>query len=83
MKDRIAAVEVDPGDRAAAQAHLDEIATAWESLAIAARERLRYSGDPDNALLVQFEDYVEHNPGFATMNNMRNVDAPAGIYLES
>ena len=83
IKDRITGIETDPADSAAANAHLDQIAATWESLAIGAGPRLHYGGDPDHALLVQFEDYVEHNPGFATMNNMRNVDAPAGLYLES
>lgn len=82
IKDRITAIETDAADSTAANAHLDQIAATWESLAIGAGPRLRYGGDPDHALLVQFEDYVDHNPGFATMNNMRNVDAPAGLYLE-
>ena len=82
IKDRISRIEKDPADCAAAHAHLDCIASAWETLAIASGGKLPYNGDPDRALLVPFEDFVPHNPGFATMNNMRNVDAPAGIYLQ-
>ena len=81
LKDRISSIEQDPADRAAAHAHLDRIVAAWQSLATAAGGNLSYVGDADKALLVPFEDYLPHNPGFATMNNMRNVDAPAGLYL--
>ena len=81
LKERIAAVEDDPADVAEAHAHLDQIAARWENLAIASRGVLPYAGESDKALLVQFENHVPHNPGFATMNNMRNVDAPAGVYI--
>jgi ATP-dependent helicase YprA (DUF1998 family) len=82
IRERITSIEKDPTDVAAALTHLDQIAAAWESLATAAGQNMPYSGDADRALLVPFEDYLPHNPGFATMNNMRNVDSPAGIYLE-
>ena len=81
LKDRISKIEQDPADRAAAHAHLDRIVATWQTLATASGGNLPYNGDPDRALLVPFEDYLPHNPGFATMNNMRNVDAPAGLYL--
>jgi len=82
LKDRITRIETDPADRAAAHAHLDRIAAQWHTLATASGGNLSYKGDADRALLVPFEDFLPHNPGFATMNNMRNVDAPAGLYLE-
>jgi hypothetical protein len=81
LKARIGRIETVPADRAAAQAHLDRVTAQWESMAIAGGTNLSYSGDPDRSLLVMFEDHTVHNPGFATMNNMRNVDAPAGVYL--
>lgn len=82
LKERITRIETDPADRAAAHAHLDRIASQWQTLATASGGNLPYSGNADKALLVPFEDFLPHNPGFATMNNMRNVDAPAGLYLE-
>jgi hypothetical protein len=82
LKDRISQIERDSADRDAAHAHLDRIAAHWQTIAIASGGNLSYTGNADRALLVPFEDYVNHNPGFATMNNMRNVDAPAGLYLE-
>jgi hypothetical protein len=81
LKARIAAIEKDPADVAAAQAHVDRIAGNWETQATASRGNLEYQGDPDSSLLVHFDNYNPSNPGFATMNNMRNVDAPAGVYL--
>ena len=81
LKARIANIEKDPADRAAAHAHLDRIVAAWQSLATSFNGNLPYVGNPDRALLVPFEDYQSNNPGFPTMNNMRNVDAPAGLYL--
>ncbi len=81
LKNRIARIERDPADCAAAQTHLERIASRWDAMAVAAGPNLVYSGDPDKALLVMFENHNDHTPGFATMNNMRNVDAPAGVYL--
>ncbi len=81
LKERITRIETDVADRTAAHAHLDRIAARWQALAIASGSQLPYAGNADRALLVPFEDFAPHNPGFATMNNMRNVDAPAGLYL--
>ena len=83
LKERIATIEVkDPAEMKAAHAHLDRIAAQWQAIGDSFGGDLSYSGNADRALLVPFEDFVPHNPGFATMNNMRNVDAPAGIYLD-
>ena len=82
LKERITRIEIDPADRHAAHAHLDRIAAQWQTLATASGGQLPYAGNADKALLVPFEDFAPHNPGFATMNNMRNIDAPAGLYLE-
>jgi len=81
LKNRITKIEKDPADRAAAHAHLERIVATWQTLAATFGGNLSYSGDPDRALLVPFEDHLPYNPGFATMNNMRNVDSPAGLYL--
>lgn len=81
LKSRIGRIELVPADSAAAQAHLDRVAAQWERMAVAGGANLTYSGDPDRSLMVMFEDHTDQNPGFATMNNMRNVDAPAGVYL--
>lgn len=81
LKKRITAVVEDAADRAAAHAHLDRIVSMWQALATASGGNLPYKGDPDRALLVPFDDHLPHNRGFATMNNMRNVDAPVGLYL--
>lgn len=82
LKERITRIEIDPADRHAAHAHLDRIAAQWQTLATASGGQLPYAGNADKALLVPFEDFAPHNPGFATMNNMRNIDAPAGLHLE-
>lgn len=83
LRERITRIEDDPVDRQAALDHLDRITAAWERIAGAARGTLVYRdpNDPDKSLLVPFEDHVDHLPGFPTMNNMRNVDPPSGVYL--
>lgn len=83
LKDRISQIEDDPADRIAAHEHLDRIVERWFMLKTALGPNLKYDGDSDRSLLVPFEDYVQTALGFATMNNMRSVDAPAGIYLQT
>ena len=81
LRTRLRSILKDSAEQMAAEAHLDQILAHWEGMAIAGNGVLSYRADPDFALLVPFEEQAPSNPGFATMNNMRNVDSPAGIYL--